>query len=187
MSGSEKSDQSGADQQPELFEPSEAFEPAEPDGYDLTAIKADLKTSFGQMPPFTASHRLEAAEQDVRAALKVMARPTRVSIVADEGLRKITNTLLDLGYECTTTKNRAFYTKHFTNVEDPSKPDFEVVGWHGTGSFAGGERAVLEFYDDQKSKDRPVVNIGVLNDSNINPAKQLEIINHIMSYIQSHG
>lgn len=151
-------------------------------------VQADRLPSFGQMPPFTASHRLAAAEAEVMEAARIMARPTRVSKVADEGLQKITNTLLDLGYEYKVKKNKAFYTKEFFKEGEASNaPVFEVVGWHGTGSFAGGERAILEFYDDQHSKDRPVVSIGVINEENINPAKQLEVITHIMDYLKHHG
>jgi hypothetical protein len=57
------------------------------------------------------------------------------------------------------------------------------MGWHGTGKFAGGEKAILEFYDSRKG-DRPVVSIGILNDQNITPENEQKVIDKIVQYIE---
>lgn len=243
--GREKKGPSEVDQQPEQFEPNEAYEPAEPEGYDLlteastpersvneqaelirrleikrdqgfsrgrmiltlshkygyseeeaaSAIAylksqgltdkietADLKSGFGQMPPFIASER-----EELMAALKVMARPTQVSKIAETGKKKIEMEMHHLGYTSTTTQNKAFYTTDFYPEKGDVDHSFHMLGWHGTGRYVGGEKTILEFYDDQHSKTKPVVSIGVINEDNVNPAKQLEVVQHILDYLKTHG
>lgn len=141
-----------------------------------------MKPEFGQMPPFTA--KVNAA-----ARLKIMARTTAVSRIAEQGIRQIVQEFNKRGYEADTTQNKAFYTTVFTHPETEDHPEhtFQMVGWHGTGRFAGGERAILEFYDDEHSRDKPVVTIGVINEENVNPAKQQEVVQHIMDYVKHHS
>lgn len=149
--------------------------------------QADMKPSFGQMPlRLEASMRLKAFE--VEAATRLMARATQVSKVAEQGTRDIVQEFIRLGYIADTQISKAFYTTTFTNEDTEDKPEhvFQMVGWHGTGRY-GTEKTILEFYDEDKSKTKPVVTIGVINDENINPAKQLEVVDHILDYVKHHG
>lgn len=163
----------------------------------LTQVKADRKAGYGQIPVsalrslarLTATEAISATDQEIDAALKLMAKTTRITRIAEDGLKKITQELEKRGYAAHTTQNRAFYTTEFTNEDqDDADPHcFQMLGWHGTGRFAGGEKTILEFYDENHSTKRPVVSIGVLNEENINPEKQLEVVNHILDYVKHHG
>jgi len=175
--------QSDQNQQPEQYESYESYEPAEP---SEGLIESDLKAEHGQMPPFTAALKRLTAAEEIKTAVRLMARTTQVSKIATEGKKKIELELHRLGYTATTTQNKAFYTTEF-HPEDGEGRTFQMVGWHGTGRYIGGEKAILEFYDDEKSKVHPVVSIGVINEENINPAKQLEVIQHIIDYVKHHG
>ena len=155
-----------------------------------------MKAEFGQLPPFTATPIKAAARlrvfaaAEVDAATKLMARATQVSRVAEKGMREIVQQMIKLGYTADTKQNKAFYTTVFTkepeNEEEQEPHVFQMVGWHGTGRY-GAEKTILEFYDDEKDPKKPVVTIGVLNEENINPAKQLEVVTHIMDYLKKHG
>ncbi len=154
------------------------------------SVEADMKQSgMGVTYLHSSLHRLSALLNDrsaVQAATVLMARTTAVSKIAERGMRTIVQQLIKEGYHADTSQNKAFYTTVFYK-EDHEDPRFEMVGWHGTGRFAGGEKAILEFYDDDKSTQTPVVTIGVLSEENLNPAKQQEVIQHIIEYVRSHG
>lgn len=173
----------------ETFEPAEGYEPVEP---EETLTEADMKPEFGQMPPFTA-RTLEAAAQgscgiEIQAALEIMARATAVSKVAEKGIKTVRDLMVDRGYDAHTTQNKAFYTTQFTKLDDDGHAhSFQMVGWHGTGRYVGGEKTILEFYDDDKDPKKPVVSIGVINEDNVNPAKQTEVVQHIVEYIKHNG
>lgn len=111
-----------------------------------------------------------------------MARSTPVTRTAERGWKAITDLARQKGYKITTTQNRAFYT---TEMHCPVK-DFSlfIMGWHGTGMFAGGEKAILELYDSRKG-DRPVLTIGVINEQNITPENEKKLIEHILLYIKN--
>jgi len=151
-------------------------------------IEADMKNKFGTLPPFTAKVR---AAQRIKAAQMItaemlMARTTAVSKIAEQGRKQIVQELRLRGYEAHTNQNKAMFTIVFVKPAEEDVPEhsFQLVGWHGSGPFAGGEKAILEFYDDEKSKTQPVVTIGVINEENINPAKQKEVVQHIMDYVK---
>lgn len=146
--------------------------------------EADLRDTHSQLPPFTASRRLRAAT--ALTAEMLMARTTQVSRIADRGMRDIVQTMIRLGYEAQTTQNKAFYTTTFVHEGEPEHV-FEMVGWHGTGKFAGGEKTILEFYDDERSTQKPVVTIGIINEDNINPKRQQEVVQDILEYVKKHG
>jgi hypothetical protein len=143
---------------------------------------------FGQMPPFTAQvrahHRLKASATDneVVHAMKLMARATPVTKVALVGQQLIRQTLVRLGYSVQTTLTRAFYDMEFRR----DKRVLHLVGWHGTGIY-GPEKSILEFIDEQVSKTRPVVTIGVINEANVNPENQQRVISDILEYIKECG
>lgn len=145
-----------------------------------------MRSGFGQMPPFTAvkaAHRLKAAEahQDLITAVKLMARSTPVTKVAIEGQKHIRQALVERGYAVRTTNTRAFYDMEFRKDDHV----FHLVGWHGTGIY-GPEKSVLEFIDEEVSKTKPVVTIGVINEENVTPANQERTINHILEYIEEN-
>lgn len=148
-------------------------------------VGADMKPSFGQMPPFTAmvqaSHRLQAYA-DVVTAVRLMARSTSVTRVAVEGREQIRRALASKGYVAKTTTTRAFYDMRFTKDERV----LHLVGWHGTGIY-GPEKSVLEFIDEDVSKTKPVVTIGVINEENVVPSNQERVINDILEYINEYG
>lgn len=148
-------------------------------------VGADMKPGFGQMPPFTAmvkaSYRLQA-RADVVKAVRLMARSTPVTRVAVEGREQIRRALAALGYVAKTTTTRAFYDMKFTKAERV----FHLVGWHGTGIY-GPEKSVLEFIDEDVSKTRPVVTIGIINEENVVPSNQERVINDILEYINEYG
>lgn len=155
--------------------------------------EADMKAEFGQMPPFTA--KLEAVKRLTASLARtsteltaemLMARTTQVSRIADKGMDDIVEVMRQLGYEARTTQNKALYTTVFTHEGEPEHT-FEMVGWHGTGKFAGGEKTILEFYDDDHSTEKPVVAIGVINEANINPNRQKEVVQDILDYVKNHG
>lgn len=163
----------------------------------LKRVKADMKPSGLQPAMFTpgsfTARTLEAAamkimSNEVQAAIKLMARATQVSRIADKGMREIVQRMLELGYKAETIQNKAFYTTTFTKEnEEGDEHTFHMLGWHGTGRYVGGEKTILEFYDDEKSKTKPVVSIGAITDQNINVPKQQEVIQHIMEYVKKHG
>lgn len=150
-------------------------------------VGADLKPSFGQMPPFTArlkaAQRLQASagHQDVVTAVKLMARSTPVTKVAAVGQQLIRHELLIRGYNVKTTITRAFYDMEFRKDDHV----LHLVGWHGTGIY-GPEKSILEFIDDKVSETRPVVTIGVINEANVNPESQQRVISAILDYIKKH-
>ena len=148
-------------------------------------VGADMKPGFGQMPPFTAmvkaSFRLQASA-DVVIAVRLMARSTPVTRVAVEGREQIRRALASKGYVAKTTTTRAFYDMKFTKDERV----LHLVGWHGTGIY-GPEKSVLEFIDEDVSKTKPVVTIGVINEENVVRSNQKRVINDILEYINEYG
>jgi hypothetical protein len=170
------------DQQPK---PYEAYEPIEPEGYE---VEGDMKSGFGQMPPFTArlkaSHRLKASalNADLITAMKLMARSTPVTKVAMEGQERIRRALVARGYHVKTTLTRAFYDTEFRRETRV----FHLIGWHGTGIY-GKEKSVFEFIDEDFSKTRPVVTIGVINEDNVTPENQNRVVQDILAYIEEHA
>lgn len=150
-------------------------------------VGADLKSEFGQMPPFTARlkarPRLKASilNQDVVTAMRLMARSTPVTRVALAGQQSIRQALTVLGYSVKTTLTRAFYDMEFRKDDRV----FHLIGWHGTGIY-GHEKSVLEFLDERVSKTRPVVTIGVINEDNVTPANQERVVSDILEYIKEN-
>lgn len=173
MSGSETT-QSDHDQQPKEFE-----------GYET----ADLKPGFGQMPSFIArlkaSHRLKATaltqDLEVLLAFRLMARSTPVTRVAVAGQEMIRHALVLLGYKVRTSLTRAFYDTEFHKGDHV----YRLIGWHGTGIY-GHEKSILEFIDEDVSKVKPVVTIGVINEVNVSPLNQQRVIQDILAYIREH-
>lgn len=86
------------------------------------------------------------------------------------------------GFKIKTTENRAFYTTEmYCEDEDYS---LCLMGWHGTGKFAGGEKAILEFYDSREGES-PVLTIGTLTEENLTPANEQKLIDRILAYIKN--
>lgn len=150
-------------------------------------VGADLKSEFGQMPPFTAQVkagcRLQASvqRQDVVTAVKLMARSTPVTKVAAIGQQLIRREMVVRGYSVKTSITRAFYDMEFRKDDHV----LHLIGWHGTGIY-GPEKSILEFIDDKVSKTRPVVTIGVINEANVNPENQQRVISAILEYIKEY-
>lgn len=175
------------------------------------SLEADMKPSGLSPAMFTPGTQLKAAQRllasqgkftartleaaasgtlgvEIQAALEIMARATAVSRVAEQGMKTVRDLLISKGYDIHTTQNKAFYTTQFTRLDEEGRAhSFQMMGWHGTGRFAGGEKTILEFYDDDKSKDKPVVSIGNISADNVNPAKQTEVVQHIVDYIKHNG
>lgn len=137
------------------------------------------------MPPFTAhlkaGQRLKASAShpDVVTAVALMARSTPVTRVAMEGQQQIRHALISKGYRVKTTLTRAFYDTEFRK----DARVFHLIGWHGTGIY-GREKSVLEFIDEDYSKTRPVVTIGVINEENVTPENQDRVVRDILNYIK---
>jgi hypothetical protein len=153
-------------------------------------VEADLKQSGVGVTYLHSSlnqlAQLAAFLDALKTATRLMARATPMSKIAERGMHDIVQYLMRDGYVPQTSQNKAFFTTVFYS-KDAEEPRFELVGWHGTGRFEGGEKAILEFYDDEKSQSRPVISIGAINDDNLTPAKQQEVIQHIMEYVKTHG
>jgi hypothetical protein len=144
-------------------------------------VEADMRDAghgFG-VTPVECSVFARLAE--ITAAIKAMARATPVTHTAERGLKAIVGLARKKGYTVKTTENRAFYTTEF-RCEDEGYSLY-MMGWHGTGKFAGGEKAILEFYDSRKG-DRPVVSIGILNEQNVTPENEQKVIDRIVQYIE---
>jgi hypothetical protein len=142
-----------------------------------------MRPGYGTMPTYMAklgaAARLKASMQPAATEEVLEARTTGVSLVADKGLKEIERALVRMGYEPHTTINKAMYTTTFCKGDRC----LELVGWHGTGRFKGGERAVLEFYDSEKGL-KPVVSIGVTNEDNVSTDHEKKIITDILTYIK---
>lgn len=156
-----------------------------------TEVEGDLRPSNPSMPQFTPGTAVMArtliSAQIRLTADTIMARATAVTRVAEKGIKAIEHELLKRGFYKHTVQNRAFYTTTFTKeTEDGKAHVLQLMGWHGTGRFAGGEKTILEFYDEDKSNVKPVVSIGPISEDNINPAKQLETIQHVLEYIDKN-
>ncbi len=171
-----------------------ADEPVLPVDGDTVTLEADRKAGDFGVAQYVGSFvpasfkRTMASLKSIKATTRLIARQTPVSKVADQGMKVINQELLRRGYEPHQVKNKAFFTTTYNPIADGTEdlPVLQLVGWHGTGMFQGGERAILEFYDESKSRTKPVVSIGLLNEDNINQGKQLEVINHIMDYIKHY-
>jgi hypothetical protein len=145
-------------------------------------VNADLRdgqNGFGVTP---VECSVLARLVDITAATKLMARQTPVSREAERGVKEITRLAMMQGYNVKTTQNRAFYTTDFV-CDDHT---LHMMGWHGTGRFAGGEKAILELYDSRKG-EKPVVSIGVLNEDNVTPENEKRVIHQILDYIKKQG
>lgn len=139
-------------------------------------VEADLYPSnFGVTPVESALSRLI----DVTTAARLMARSTPVTRTAERGWKAITDMARRAGLKIKTTENRAFYTTEMSCDEY----SFYLMGWHATGKFAGGEKAILEFYDSREG-EKPVLSIGVLNEENLTPQNEQKLIENILAYIK---
>lgn len=147
------------------------------------AVKADLHSSdYGVAPVECSASMALARLHDLTAATQLMARSTPVSREAEKGLKEITRLAQDQGYNLKTSQNRAFYTTDMVRDDHT----LHLMGWHGTGRFAGGEKAILELYDSRKG-DKPVVSIGVLNEENLTAENERHVVQKIIDYLRKHG
>lgn len=147
------------------------------DGKGLTIIKANTFPVRVE-----ASARLIAMEA---MATELMARVTPVTRAADSGLRDIQRFLLSKDYQSTTRKSGALYYTVYRKEDEDGYREFEIVGWHGCGRY-GAEKSILEMHDPKYGK-HAVVNIGIINDTNINEANQRRVVEDIMHYLKLHA
>ena len=141
-------------------------------------VEADLYPgNFNVTPVMSVFAKLAA----VKTATRLMARTTPMTRTAERGLKSIIDLARKLDFKVKTTQNRAFYTTELRcDDEDYS---LYVMGWHGTGMFAGGEKAILEFYDSREG-ERPVLTIGALTDANLTAPNEQKLVDHILTYIK---
>lgn len=130
--------------------------------------------------------RLKAAAR-LRASLEhqLMARTTPITRAAEKGIKEICHQMAIRGYAPHTTCNRAYYTTTFTKEgEDGNIQSFQLYGWNGNGRY-GLEKSVFEFYDDSMG-EKPVVNIGAINEENVNLVRQEKVVHEVLDYIKKH-
>lgn len=142
----------------------------------------DLKTMTIANPKLKikAAARLNAVQE-----LKLMAKATPITKVAEIGIREISRQMALRNFGARTENTRAFYTTTFTREDKEDVPCvYQLVGWHGNGHY-GNETTILEFYDDSVSR-KPVITIGHVNEENLTEANQQKVINEILDYIKKH-
>lgn len=141
-------------------------------------LNADLEK--GRKLKIEAAQRLLASQE-----LRLMAKATPVTKVAEIGIREIGRQMALRGYIANTEITRAFYTTIFEKQEKDSDPCvFQLVGWHGNGHY-GNEKTILEFYDDAHGR-KPVITIGQINEDNLTEGNQQKVIDLILDYIRKH-
>lgn len=129
--------------------------------------------------------KIEAAARLRASVHKLMARSTPVSKIAESGMKEITRQMAMRGFHVNTTQSKALYTTKFVKEEKTGEQSVcEMVGWHGAGRY-GSEKTILEFYDESRGH-KPIISIGVLNEENLNPIKQQDIVNEITNYIKKY-
>jgi hypothetical protein len=127
-----------------------------------------------------AAARLLASQE-----LRLMAKSTPVTKVAEFGIREIGRQMALRGYIANTDITRAFYTTTFEKQEKDSDPCiFQLVGWHGNGHY-GTEKTILEFYDESAGH-KPVITIGQINEENLNEENEKRVVDKILDYIKRH-
>lgn len=132
------------------------------------------------------SIKLEAASRLIASQeLRLMAKATPVTKVAELGIKEIGRQMALRGYIANTEVTRAFYTTTFEKQEKDSDPCvFQLVGWHGNGHY-GSEKTILEFYDESRGR-KPVITIGQINDDNLTEENQQHVVEKILDYVRKH-